>query len=64
LAQAVTAGGAAYGIGDLVMEVPETTAIRWVLLGGVAATAAPVWCPTRQHRWMPSPSKAAVTPSA
>ncbi len=40
LAQAVTAGGAAYAILDLVMDVPETTAIRWVLLGGVAATAA------------------------
>ncbi len=40
LAQAVTAGGAAYALADLVMDVPEQTAIRWVLLGGVAATAA------------------------
>ena len=40
LAQAVTAGGAAYAILDLFIEVPEQTAIRWVLLGGVAATAA------------------------
>ena len=40
LAQAVTAGGAAYVILDLFMDVPEPTAIRWVLLGGVAATAA------------------------
>jgi XapX domain-containing protein len=39
LAQAVTAGGAAYTIIDLVMDVPEPDAIRWVLLGGVAATA-------------------------
>ncbi|MEE9416015.1 MAG: 4Fe-4S dicluster domain-containing protein [Acidimicrobiales bacterium] len=40
LAQAVTAGGAAYVILDLFIEVPETGAIRWVLLGGVTATAA------------------------
>ena len=40
LAQAVTAGGAAYAILDLFMAVPEPAAIRWVLLGGVAATAA------------------------
>ncbi len=40
LAQAVTAGGAAYAIIDVFMDVPEPTAIRWVLLGGVAATAA------------------------
>ena len=40
LAQAVTAGGAAHVIADLFMDVPEVTAIRWVLLGGVAATAA------------------------
>lgn len=40
LAQAVTAGGAAYAILDLVIDVPETAAIHWVLLGGVVATAA------------------------
>ncbi len=40
LAQAVTAGGAAYAILDLFMDVPEPTAVRWVLLGGVIATAA------------------------
>ncbi|MGI9601861.1 MAG: 4Fe-4S dicluster domain-containing protein [Acidimicrobiales bacterium] len=40
LAQAVTAGGAAYAVIDVFMAVPEPTAIRWVLLGGVAATAA------------------------
>jgi Fe-S-cluster-containing dehydrogenase component/formate-dependent nitrite reductase membrane component NrfD len=40
LAQAVTAGGAAYAILDLVMDVPEPTAVLWVLLGGVGATAA------------------------
>jgi Fe-S-cluster-containing dehydrogenase component/formate-dependent nitrite reductase membrane component NrfD len=39
LAQAVTAGGAAYAVLDLFMDIPEPTAIRWVLLGGVAATA-------------------------
>jgi len=40
LAQAVTAGGAAYGIADLFMDIPSPAAVRWVLLGGVAATAA------------------------
>jgi Fe-S-cluster-containing dehydrogenase component/formate-dependent nitrite reductase membrane component NrfD len=39
LAQAVTAGGATFAILDLFMAVPETTAIRWTLLGGVIATA-------------------------
>ncbi len=40
LAQAVTAGGAVYTIMDLVIDVPEVTAVRWVLLGGVLATGA------------------------
>jgi Fe-S-cluster-containing dehydrogenase component/formate-dependent nitrite reductase membrane component NrfD len=40
LAQAVTAGGAAFALLDLVMEVPEPTAVAWALLGGVLATAA------------------------
>jgi Fe-S-cluster-containing dehydrogenase component/formate-dependent nitrite reductase membrane component NrfD len=40
LAQAVTAGGASYAIFDLVIDVPEVNAIRWVLLGGLIATAA------------------------
>jgi len=40
LAQAVTAGGAAYVVLDVVMDVPETNAIRWVLLGGLVTTAA------------------------
>ncbi len=40
LAQAVTAGGATYAIVDLVIDVPETTAVRWTLLGGVIALAA------------------------
>ncbi len=39
LSQAVTAGGAAYAVFDVFIDVPETAAIRWVLLGGVAATA-------------------------
>ncbi|MFP5577965.1 MAG: 4Fe-4S dicluster domain-containing protein [Acidimicrobiia bacterium] len=39
LAQAVTAGGAAYQVFDVVLDVPATHALRWVLLGGVAATA-------------------------
>lgn len=40
LAQAVTAGGATYQLLDLGMDVPHLDAVRWVLLGGVAATAA------------------------
>ncbi len=40
LAQAVTAGGAVYAVLDVFMDVPAPTAIRWVLLGGVLATAA------------------------
>ncbi len=40
LAQAVTAGGAVYTFMDLVIDVPEVTAVRWVLLGGVLATGA------------------------
>ncbi|MCL4119019.1 UNVERIFIED_CONTAM: hypothetical protein GTU68_035322 [Idotea baltica] len=40
IAQAVTAGGATYALVDLFLDVPEPTAIRWVLLGGLTATAA------------------------
>lgn len=40
LGQAVTAGGAAYAILDLFIDVPEPTAVRWVLLGGVLFTGA------------------------
>ncbi len=40
LAQAVTAGGATYAILDVFMDLPEVAAVRWVLLGGVIATAA------------------------
>ncbi len=40
LAQAVAAGGATYALMDLFMDVPEPTAIRWALLGGVVAMGA------------------------
>lgn len=40
LAQAVTAGGATYAVLDVFMDVPSPVAVRWVLLGGVLATAA------------------------
>ncbi len=40
IAQAVAAGGAVYAIVDVFMAVPETNAIRWVLLGGLLAVAA------------------------
>ncbi len=40
LAQAVTAGGATYEVLDLFIDVPEPQAIRWVLFGGLIATAA------------------------
>ncbi len=39
LAQAVTAGGAAYAVLDVFIDLPSSDAVRWVLLGGVAATA-------------------------
>ena len=39
LAQAVTAGGATFAVADLFMDVPEPTAVRWVLLAGVLAVA-------------------------
>lgn len=38
LAQTATAGGAAYLILDLFVNVPDTTAMRWVLLGGALAS--------------------------
>lgn len=40
LAQSVTAGGATFSVMDLFMYVPEPTAVRWALLGGVLATGA------------------------
>lgn len=40
LSQAVTAGGATYQLLDVVMHVPEVEALRWVLLGGIAATSS------------------------
>ena len=39
LAQAVVAGAATYGILDLVIEVPEPTAVRVTMLGGLGALA-------------------------
>jgi len=40
LAQAVTAGGSTFAVMDLGVDVPGGDAVGWVLLGGVAATAA------------------------
>lgn len=39
LAQAVTAGGAAYALADLAIGVPAPRVTAWVLLGGLLATA-------------------------
>ena len=39
LAQAAVAGGAAYALADLVMEVPQPAAVRWTMLGGILASA-------------------------
>jgi formate-dependent nitrite reductase membrane component NrfD len=39
LAQAAVAGGAAYSLADLAMEIPEVPAVRWVMLGGILASA-------------------------
>ncbi|MGB1505742.1 MAG: NrfD/PsrC family molybdoenzyme membrane anchor subunit, partial [Acidimicrobiales bacterium] len=49
LAQAVTAGGASYAVMDVVMDVPSPDAVAWVLLGGVAATAAFIWMELASH---------------
>jgi len=38
LAQTATAGGATYSILDLFADVPDATAVRWVLLGGAVAS--------------------------
>ena len=37
LAQAAVAGGAAYSLADLAMEVPGAAAVRWTMLGGLLA---------------------------
>ncbi len=39
LAQAATAGGAAFAVADVFMDVPAPAALRWVLLGGLIASA-------------------------
>lgn len=40
LAQAVIAGAALFLLADVVMDVPSVDALRWTLLGGIAAVAA------------------------
>jgi Fe-S-cluster-containing dehydrogenase component/formate-dependent nitrite reductase membrane component NrfD len=40
LAQAVVAGAAAYGLADVVIDVPVADAARWALLGGLLAHLA------------------------
>ena len=37
LAQAAVAGGAAYSLADLAMEIPAVAAVRWTMLGGLLA---------------------------
>jgi len=49
LARSVVAGGAAYVVMDLVMDVPDAAAMRWALLGGVAAVAVLTWMETASH---------------
>lgn len=49
LARAVVAGGAAYVVMDLVMDVPDAAAMRWALLGGLAAVAVLTWMETASH---------------
>ena len=39
LAQAAVAGGAAYSVADLLMDVPQPAAAHWTMLAGVLATA-------------------------
>ena len=50
LAQAVTAGGRRPAcLADLFVDVPDPRAVRWVLLGGVLATAALVAIELTSH---------------
>ncbi|MCE2512772.1 MAG: polysulfide reductase NrfD [Acidimicrobiia bacterium] len=39
LAQAAVAGGAAYSLADVAMDIPEVAAVRWTMLGGLLASA-------------------------
>jgi formate-dependent nitrite reductase membrane component NrfD len=50
LAQAVIAGAAAFGLADLVLDIPGPDAIRWALLGGVLAHLALVTAEVVRHR--------------
>ncbi len=49
LAQAAATGGAAYSLLDLFAEVPDTTAVGWVLLGGTIASMVIVAMETTSH---------------
>ncbi|MDH3706883.1 MAG: polysulfide reductase NrfD, partial [Acidimicrobiia bacterium] len=49
LARAVVAGGAAYALLDLVMDIPDAAAMRWAFLGGVGAVALLTWAETVSH---------------
>ena len=49
LGRAVVAGGAAYCLLDLVLDVPDMRAMKWAFLGGIAAVAFLTWMETASH---------------
>ncbi len=49
LGRAVIAGGAAFAVIDVFMEVPDAAAMRWAFLGGIGAVAALTWMETVSH---------------
>lgn len=50
LAQAVIAGAAAFGIADLVIDIPEPDVVRWALLAGLITHLAVVAVEVRHHQ--------------
>ncbi len=50
LAQAVIAGAAAYGLADVVLQIPEPDALRWALLAGLLAHLVVVTAEVLHHR--------------
>ncbi len=49
LARAVVAGGSAYAILDLFLDVPDAAAIRWAFLAGLGVVAFLMWMETASH---------------
>jgi Fe-S-cluster-containing dehydrogenase component/formate-dependent nitrite reductase membrane component NrfD len=50
LAQAVLAGGAAFGLADVVLDIPEPDALRWALLAGLLVHLVCIAAEAVHHR--------------